>query len=139
MRAILELRQLIGRQRRIEVMHHFRIGMAARAKLNDPGPIFLAIFLRPFLDEIVAEIGGGIAAVAAGARDAAPKMNVLDDFLQIHVRRRLARAGRNRKEILRRLRFGIGVTENAIVLQEHFHFLRTQLQPEQKLPSAPDA
>ena len=45
--------------------------------------------------------------------------------------RRLARTGRNRKEIVRRLRFGIGVTQNASVLQEHFHFLRTQLQPEQ--------
>jgi hypothetical protein len=41
--------------------------MAARAKLNDPSPIFLAIFLRPFLDKIVAKIGRGIAAVTTGA------------------------------------------------------------------------
>ena len=66
-RAVLELRQLIGRQRRIEVVHLRRIGMAARAKLNDPSAIFLAIFLRPFLDEIVAKIGRGIAAVTTGA------------------------------------------------------------------------
>ena len=58
-------------------------------------------------------------------------MNVLDNFLQIHMRRGLTRAARNRKEIVRRLRFGVGVTQNASVLQEHFHFLRTQLQPEQ--------
>ena len=89
-RAVLELRQLIGRQRGIEVVHHRRIGMAARAKLNDPGAILLAIFLRPFLDEIVAEIGRRIAAVTTGTRDAATKMNILDDFLEVHVRRRLA-------------------------------------------------
>ena len=64
--------------------------MAARTELNDPGAILMPIFLRPFLHEIVAEVGGGIAAVTTGARDAAPKMNVLDDFLEIHVRRRLA-------------------------------------------------
>ena len=58
-------------------------------------------------------------------------MNVLDDFLEIHMRRGLSRTGRNRKEIVSRLRFGVGVTQNASVLQEHFHFLRTQLQPEQ--------
>ena len=58
-------------------------------------------------------------------------MNVLDDVLEIHVSRWLARTGRNRKEIVSRLRFGVGVTQNASVLQEHFHFLRTQLQPEQ--------
>jgi hypothetical protein len=58
-------------------------------------------------------------------------MNVLDDVLEIHVRPRLARTGRNRKEIVRRLRFGVSVTQNASILHEHFHFLRTQLQPEQ--------
>ena len=66
MRAILELRQLIGRQRRIEVMHDFRVGMAARTKLHNPGSIFLPVFLWPLLDEIVAKIRGGIATVAAG-------------------------------------------------------------------------
>src|SRR4029077_21165581 len=131
MRAMLELRQLIGRQRRIEVMHDFRVGMAARTKLHNPGSIFLPIFLWPLLDEIVAKIRGGIATVAASTREAASKMNVLDNFLQIHMRRELTRAARNRKEIVRRLRFGVGVTQNASVLQEHFHFLRTQLQPEQ--------
>ena len=89
-RAVLKLRQLIGRQRRIELVHLRRIGVAARAELNDPCPIFLAIFLRPFLDKIVAKIGRGITAVTTGAGDAAPKMNVLDDFLEMHVRRRLA-------------------------------------------------
>ena len=48
-------------------MHDLGIGMAARTKLNDPGSIFLAIFLRPFLDEIVAKIRGGIATVATSA------------------------------------------------------------------------
>ena len=65
--TVLELRQLIGGQRGIEVMHHLGIGVAARAKLNNPGAIFLPIFLRPFLDEIVAEISRGIAAMTTGA------------------------------------------------------------------------
>ena len=66
-------------------------------------------------------------------------MNILDDLLEIHVSPWLARIGRNRKEIVNRLRFGVGVTQNAVVLQEQLHFLRTQLQPEQKLPGAPGA
>ena len=66
-RAVLKLCKLIGRQRGIEVMHHLGIGMATRAKLNDPGAVFLAIFLRPFLDKIVAEIGRGIAAMTTSA------------------------------------------------------------------------
>ena len=90
MRTILELRQLIGRQRRIELVHLCRIGMASRTEFDNPCPIFLAIFLRPFLDEIVAKIGRRIAAVTTGAREAAPKMDVLHDFLEIHVRDRLA-------------------------------------------------
>ena len=65
--TVLELRQLIGGQRGTEVMHHLGIGVAARAKLNDPSAIFLAIFLRPFLDKIVAEIGRGIAAMTTSA------------------------------------------------------------------------
>ena len=48
-------------------MHDHWIGMTPRAKLNDPGAIFLAIFLRPFLDKIVAKIGRGITAVTTGA------------------------------------------------------------------------
>jgi len=71
-------------------MHDRWIGMTPRAELDDPCPIFLAIFLRPFLDKIVAKIGRGIAAVTTGAGDTASEMNVLDDFLEIHVRRRLA-------------------------------------------------
>src|SRR5262245_41671493 len=55
--TVLKLRQLIGRQRRIELMHLRGVGMAPRAKLDDPRPIFLPIFLRPFLDEIVAKVG----------------------------------------------------------------------------------
>jgi hypothetical protein len=66
-RAVLKLCKLIGRQRGIEVVHHLGIGVAARAKLNDPGAIFLAIFLRPFLDKIVAKIRRGITAVTTGA------------------------------------------------------------------------
>ena len=72
-------------------MHDSRIGMAARAKLNDPSPIFLAMLLRPFLHEIVTEISRGIAPVTTGTRYATPKMNVLNDFLQIHVRNRRCR------------------------------------------------
>ena len=85
--TVLEFRQLIGGQRGIEVMHHLGIGVAARAKLDHPCAIFLAIFLRPFLDKIVAKIGRGIAAVTTGAREAPPKMNVVDDFLDVHVHR----------------------------------------------------
>jgi hypothetical protein len=48
-------------------MHDRWIGMTSRAKLNDPGAIFLAIFLRPFLDKIVAKIGRGIAAMTTGS------------------------------------------------------------------------
>ena len=64
--------------------------MAAGAELNDPGAILLAILLRPFLDEVVSEIGGGIAAVTTGTGKSAPKMNIFDNFLQVHVRRRVA-------------------------------------------------
>src|SRR6266542_2716739 len=85
MGAVFELRQLIGRQRGIELMHHRRIGMATCAELNDPRSIFLAIFLWPFLDEIVPKISGGIATMTARARHSASKMNVLHHFLQIHV------------------------------------------------------
>ncbi len=81
MRAVLELRQLIGGQRRIELMHEGWIGMAARAELNDPLAILLAILFRPFLDESVTEISGGIAAVATGTRESATEMNVLDNLL----------------------------------------------------------
>ncbi len=88
MRAVLELRQLIGRQRWIELVHFGRIGMAARAKLNDPRAILLSIFLGPFFHMIVTEISGGIASVTARARNATSKMDVLHDFLEIHVRSR---------------------------------------------------
>ena len=84
-RTVLEFRQLIGRQRGIELVHQGRIGMAARAELHNPGAILFAIFLRPFLDVIMAEIGGRIAAVTTGTGDAATKMNILDDLLQVHV------------------------------------------------------
>ena len=89
MRAVFELRELIGRQRGIELVHDGRIGMAARAKLHDPGAILVATFLRPFLHEIVTEIGGRIAAVTTGTGETAPKMNILDEVLQVHVRRRV--------------------------------------------------
>jgi hypothetical protein len=48
-------------------MHDFRVGMAARTKLHNPGSIFLPVFLWPLLDEIVAKIRGGIATVATSA------------------------------------------------------------------------
>lgn len=82
-------------------MHFGGIRMATGTKLNNPSSIFLAIFFWPLLDEIVTKIGRGIATVTTGTGEAAPEMNVLDDFFQIHVRRRLACIGRNRKEILR--------------------------------------
>ena len=62
--------------------------MSARAELNDPLAILIAIFLRPFLHVVMTEIGGGIAAVTTGARDSATKMNIFDNFLKVHVRRR---------------------------------------------------
>ena len=40
-RALLEFRELIGRQRRIELVHRRRIGMTTRAKLHDPCAILL--------------------------------------------------------------------------------------------------
>jgi hypothetical protein len=86
MRTLLEFRQLISGQRRIELMHHGRVGMAARAEFNDPCPVLLSIFLWPFLDESMSHLGSGIAAMTTGARNAAPKMNVLDDLFQVHVR-----------------------------------------------------
>ena len=88
MRALLELCQLIGRQRGIELMHERRIGMATCAELNDPLPILLAIFLRPFLHVSMTEIGRGIAPVTTGTRDPPTKMNIFDNFLEVHVRRR---------------------------------------------------
>src|ERR1039457_6196074 len=78
--AVFELRQLIGRQRRIEIVHHGGIGMAARAELNDPGAIFLSIFLRPFFHMRVPQIGSRIATVTTGTRQAATKMNILNNF-----------------------------------------------------------
>ena len=63
MRAVLEFRQLIGRQRRVEVVHDGRIGVTTRAKLHDPGTIFLSIFLWPLFDESVSHLGSGIAAM----------------------------------------------------------------------------
>ena len=86
MRALFEFRQLVGREGRVEFMHYRGIGMAARTKLNHPRAILIAIFLRPFLHVSVTKIGGGIAPVTTGARDASPKVNILDDFLQVHVR-----------------------------------------------------
>ena len=44
-------------------MHFGGIGMATRAEFDDPSSIFLAIFFWPFLDEIVTEIGRGIATI----------------------------------------------------------------------------
>ena len=79
--AYLELRQLIGWQRWIELVHFGRIRMATRTELNDPRAIFLAIFLRPFLDMIMTKIGRRIAPMTAGARNTTSKMNVFDDFL----------------------------------------------------------
>src|SRR5450755_3417106 len=87
MRTLLELRQLIGRQRGVELVHERGIGMAARAELHDPLAILLAILLRPFFHVGMTEIGGGIAAVTTGTRDSATKMNIFDDFLEVHVRR----------------------------------------------------
>jgi hypothetical protein len=40
--------------------------MAARTELNNPRAILIAIFLRPFLDMIMTEIGGGISTVTTG-------------------------------------------------------------------------
>ena len=58
MRAILELGQLVGRQPRIVLMHESRIGMTARAKLEDPGAILVATLIGPFFDELVPDVGG---------------------------------------------------------------------------------
>jgi hypothetical protein len=66
-RTILELGQLIGRQRRVEVMHPRGIRVTSRAELNHPGAVLLPIFLRPLLDEIVPKIRARIAPMTAGA------------------------------------------------------------------------
>jgi hypothetical protein len=84
-RAGLEFRELVCWQRRIKVVHFRRIGVAARAELDDPRPILVPIFLGPLFDLVVTQIGGGIAAVASGAGKALTKMNIFHQFLQIHV------------------------------------------------------
>ena len=90
-RTFFEFRELIRRQRRIELVHFGGIGMAARTEENDPRAIFLPIFLGPFFHMIMPEISRGIAAMTTGTRNAAPKMNVLHHFLEIHVRSRRRR------------------------------------------------
>ena len=107
--AVLELGQLIGRQPRIELVHESRIGMTARAKLDDPGAILVATLLGPFFDELVPDVGGWIATMATGTGEAAAEMNVLDHVLETRVRRRVLRGGHEGEEIFRRLNFGISV------------------------------
>src|SRR6478672_4092725 len=86
--TLLEFRELVRRQRRVEVVHVSRIGMATRAEGHDPFTVLGAIFLRPFLDMGVSELGRRIAAVATGAGNSASEMHVFDDLLQVHVRLR---------------------------------------------------
>ena len=131
-RAVFEFRELIGGQRGIEFVHDGRIGMAARAKLHDPGAILIAALFRPFLHEIVTKISGRIAAVTTGAGKAAPKMNIFDEILQVHMRRRIVCLWAESKEVLGRLNSRIAVAKDAVVLQHELHLLRTQLQREQR-------
>ena len=87
MRTVLELRQLVGGQRGIELVHESRVGMATGAELNDPFALGLAIAFRPFFDHSMPEISGRIAAVASGTGESATEMNVLHNFFQVHVSR----------------------------------------------------
>jgi hypothetical protein len=117
-RAILELGELIGRQGGVELMHESRIGMTAGAKPDNPGTISPSLFLRPFLDEVMAQGSGRISAVTACAGKAAPKVNVFHHILQVHVRRRTVSRRIQRKKVFRRLNFGIAVAKGTVVLQE---------------------
>ena len=99
--------------------------MTACAKLDDPGAILVPTFLGPFLDELVSDVGGWIATMATGTGEAAAGMNVLDHVLETQVRRGVLRGGRDGKEVFRRLNFGVGVAQDAIVLQDELHFLRS--------------
>ena len=130
--AVLEFGQLIGRQPRIELVHESRIGMTARAKLDDPGAILVAALLGPFFDELVPDVGGWIATMTTGTGEAAAEMNVLDHVLETQVRRRVLRGGREGEEVFRRLNFGISVAQDAIVLQDELHLLRPQLECQER-------
>ena len=55
-------------------------------------------------------------------------MNVIDQVAQIQVRGAIRLRRSKGKKRLRFLDFGIGVTKDAIVLQNNLHLLRTQPQ-----------
>ena len=116
-RTVLELRQLISGQRGIEVLHEARIRMAARAERRDPVAIFISASARPFLDEGMLKFRiGGIAPMTTGTRKAASEMNIVHEIAQIEMGGRfIGSAGKN-KERFRFLDFGVGMTQNAIVL-----------------------
>src|SRR5262245_23643511 len=68
MRTVFELRQLIGGQRGIEILHEAGVRMAARAERRDPIAIFVPASAGPFLNEGMLELRiGGVAPMATGA------------------------------------------------------------------------
>ena len=117
-RTGFEFRELVGWQCRIEVVHLGRIRMTTRAKRDDPGAIFVAIFLRPFLDEIVSEICGGVAAMTTGAGNAETEMHVVNNLFQVHRNwRRLGPGWAGHEESICGVIGRIAVAQHTVVLQ----------------------
>jgi len=127
--AVLVLHQLIGGQGGIKPVHERRVGMAAGAERKHPTTIFVTATAGPFLDKGMFKfVAGGIATVAAGTRQSATKMNIIDQLPQVQVAGRTAGYRGKGKKRFGLLDFGIGVTQDAIILQKNLHLLRTQRQ-----------
>ena len=101
--------------------------MATGAELHDPGSVLLSVFLWPFFDVRVPEIGCWIAPMTTSTGEAVSKMHILDDFFEIRMTRRSVRFRSNGEECIGRVVCRIAMAEKTIVLQHQFHLLWTQL------------
>src|SRR6266702_3178096 len=78
-RAVFVLRQLVGGQGGIKLVHERRVGMAAGAERNNPPAILVTASAGPFLDKGMFElVVGRIPAVATGTGESATKMDVIN-------------------------------------------------------------
>ena len=103
--------------------------MAAGAERKNPAAILVAAATGPFLDKGMFQlVVGRVPAVATGTGQSTTQMNVIDQVAQIKVRGAVRLRRSKGKKRLRFLDFGIGVTKDAIVLQNNLHLLRTQPQ-----------
>src|SRR2546429_173903 len=83
-RAFLVLRQLVGGQSGIKLVHERRIGMAAGAERKNPATVLVTARARPFLDKRMFElVTGRITTMATGAGQPATKMNIIHQIAQI--------------------------------------------------------